>query len=176
MQKKNTVRHLTTAAVIAALYCALTLLLPFLTFGPVQCRLSEALTILPVFTPAAVPGLIVGCLVSNTVGLSLGANVAGAWDILIGTLATALAALLTRKLRQVRIKNLPFAATLPPVILNGVIIGAELTATLYNEFSWGILLFNMFTVAAGQLLACTAGGLLLFTAVDRSKLFGGERF
>lgn len=176
MQKKNTVRYLTTAAVIAAMYCALTLLLPFMTFGPVQCRPSEALTILPVFTPAAVPGLAVGCLISNTVGLSLGANVAGAWDILIGTLATALAAVLTRRLRQVRIKNLPFVATLPPVLLNGVIIGAELTAALYDQFSLGILLFNMFTVAAGQLLACTVGGLLLFTAVHRSKLFEGERF
>ncbi len=176
MQKKTSVRYLTTAAVIAALYCALTLLLPFMTFGPIQCRLSEALTILPIFTPAAIPGLIVGCLVSNTVGLSLGANVAGAWDILLGTLATALAALLTRKLRQVRIKNLPLLSTLPPVILNGVIIGAELTVALYNEFSWGILLFNMFTVAVGQLLACTAGGLLLFGAIEHSKLFEGERF
>lgn len=176
MQKKSSVRYLTTAAVIAALYCALTLLLPFMTFGPIQCRLSEALTILPVCTPAAVPGLIVGCLVSNTIGLSVGANVAGAWDILIGTLATALAAILTRWLRTVRIKNLPLLATLPPVILNGLIIGAELTFALYTEFSWGILAFNMATVAAGQLIACVGGGLLLFSAINHSKLFEGERF
>ncbi len=171
MQKKNTIKYLTAAAVIAAMYCALTLLLPFMTFGPVQCRLSEALTILPVFTPAAVPGLIVGCLISNVVGLSLGANVAGAWDILLGTLATALAAVMTRGLRHIRVKNLPLLATLPPVILNGVIIGGELTVALYSEFSVGILLFNMLTVAAGQLIACCGGGLLLFSAVDRSTLF-----
>lgn len=175
MQKKNTVKHLTTAGMIAAIYCALTLLLPFMTFGPVQCRLSEALTILPVFTPAAIPGLIVGCLVSNTVGLSMGANVAGAWDILIGTLATALAALLTRALGRVRFKKLPILSTLPPIILNGLIIGAELTVALYHEFSWSILLFNVSTVAAGQLIACTAGGLLLFAAINKSRLFEGER-
>ena len=170
MQNKKTIHQLTLSAVIAALYCALTLLLPFMTFGTVQCRLSEALTVLPVFTPAAVPGLVVGCVLSNTIGLATGANVAGAWDILIGTTATALAALLTRKWGHVRLKNLPLLATLPPVILNGLLIGTELTVVLFPDFSAEILLLNIASVSAGQLLACTVGGLLLYTAVNKSGL------
>ncbi len=171
MKQQKNVQFLATAGIIAALYCALTLLLPFMTFGPIQCRFSEALTILPVFTPAAIPGLIVGCVLSNTFGLAMGANVAGAWDILFGTLATALAALLTKWLGSVRIKGFPVLSTLPPIVLNGLIIGTELTFALYTDFSFGILLFNIATVSAGQLVACTGGGLLLFAAVRRTNLF-----
>ena len=171
MKQTQTIPHLATAAAIAALYCALTMLLPFMTFGPVQCRLSEALTILPVFTPAAVPGLTIGCLLSNTLGLAAGANVAGAWDILLGTLATGLAALLTRLWGSARIKGLPLLATLPPVVLNGLIVGTELTLVLFNEFSWGLLIFNISTVLAGQLIACVGGGLLVYGAMSRTKLF-----
>lgn len=165
--RQNSLHFLVQAALIAALYCALTLALPFMTFGTVQCRLSEALTILPVLTPAAVPGLIVGCLVSNAVGLAMGANVAGALDILLGTLATGLAALLTRRWRAWRIKGLPLASSLPPVLFNAVIIGAELTFALYAEATPGLLLFNMLSVGAGQLIACVIGGLLLFSALQR---------
>ena len=171
MKQNSTVKHLAVAGVIAALYCALTLLLPFMTFGPVQCRFSEALTILPVFTPAAIPGLMVGCLVSNAVGLATGANVAGGWDLLIGTFATTAAAVLSYLLRNVRLWKLPVLSTLPPVILNGVLIGLELTLVLYTEFSWGMLLFNMLTVSLGQAVACIAGGLLLYSGAQRSKLF-----
>lgn len=171
MKQTNKVRFLTTAGIIAALYCALTLLLPFMTFGPIQCRFSEALTILPVFTPAAIPGLIVGCLASNAIGLASGANVAGGWDILIGTAATALAALLTYWMRNLRFGRLPVLSTLPPVIFNGLLIGAELTVALYAEFSWGIFWMNVLSVSAGQAIACIGGGLLVYIAVNRGGIF-----
>lgn len=164
MKKRNTVRNLTVSAVIAALYCALTVALPFMTFGPVQCRFAEALTILPAFTPAAIPGLAVGCVLSNTIGLMSGANVAGAWDILIGTAATFLAAWCTRLLREK-----PFLATLPPVLLNALIIGTELTLVLYDTPSAVLWLYNVLSIALGQAIACVGGGLLVHTAVSRSN-------
>lgn len=170
MKRQKPIRYLTVAAAIAALYCALTLLLPFITFGTVQCRLSEALTVLPVFTPAAIPGLIVGCLLSNAVGMATGANVAGGWDILVGTFATAAAALLTRRLRHIRIKNLPLLATIPPVLINGLLIGGELTFVLFGGFKAEILLLNVLSVTVGQLCSCTLLGLLLYTAVQKSNL------
>lgn len=177
MKRNTQVKTLTVSALIAAMYCALTLALPFMTFGPIQCRISEALTILPVFTPAAVPGLIAGCVISNTVGLAMGANVAGVWDILIGTVATGLAAFCTRGLRNVKVKNLPFLATLPPVLFNAVLVGGELTVALYAAPTWDILLLHMATVGGGQLLSCVGGGLLLYAALDKTpqlKSFLGE--
>ncbi len=167
--QKNSLQFLVQAALIAALYCALSLTLPFMTFGTVQCRLSEALTILPVLTPAAVPGLIVGCLISNSIGLAMGANVAGAMDILLGTLATALAALLTRAWRRYRIKGLPVLSTLPPVLINAVIIGAELTVVLFPERTPALFLINMLSVGIGQVIACVIGGLLLFAVLKRVR-------
>ncbi len=163
MRERNAIKKLTVSAVIAALYCALTLALPFMTFGPVQCRFSEALTILPVFTPAAIPGLAVGCVLSNAVGLAAGANVAGAWDILLGTLATLLAAVCSRALRKY-----PLLATLPPVIFNAVIIGTELTLALYETPTFVLWTYNALSVGAGQALACIGGGMLLYTAVNRA--------
>lgn len=163
MKARNTVRNLTVSAVIAALYCALTLALPFMTFGPVQCRFSEALTILPIFTPAAVPGLAVGCVLSNAVGLAAGANVAGAWDILLGTVATLLAALCTRLLRKY-----PLLATLPPVLFNALIIGTELTLVLYDTPTFILWIYNVLSVGAGQAIACIGGGMLIHTAVNRA--------
>ncbi len=163
MNNKNTVTRLTVSAVIAALYCALTLVLPFMTFGPVQCRFSEALTILPVFTPAAIPGLAVGCVLSNAAGLAVGANVAGAWDILIGTAATLLAAVGSRLLRKY-----PLLASLPPVLLNALIIGTELTLVLYDTPTFVLWAYNALSVGAGQAIACIGGGMLVHTAVNRA--------
>ena len=163
MKKENSIRKLTASAVIAALYCALTLALPFMTFGPVQCRLSEALTVLPVFSPAAISGLTVGCVLSNTIGLASGANVAGAWDILLGTVATLLAALCTRFLRKY-----PLFATLPPVLFNALIIGTELTLVLYDTPTFILWIYNVLSVGAGQAIACIGGGMLVHTAVNRA--------
>ncbi len=166
--QKKSLSFLVQAGLIAALYCALSVALPFMTFGTVQCRLSEALTILPVLTPAAVPGLVVGCLISNSIGLAMGANVAGAVDILLGTFATALAAILSRAWRRYRLKGLPVLSTLPPVLLNAVIIGAELTVVLFPERTPALFLINMLSVGIGQVIACVIGGLLLFTVLKRA--------
>lgn len=119
--------RLAQAGLIAALYTVCTVLIQPAAYGTVQFRVSEALTILPVFTPAAIPGLAVGCLVSNLFGLMTGANAAGAWDLLFGSLATLLAAWLTYALRNIRLRGLPFLATWPPVLINAVVVGIEIT-------------------------------------------------
>ena len=110
-QGTSSLRRVAEGGLIAAMYAALTLLIPAASFGTGQFRVSEMLTILPVFTPAAIPGLAVGCLVSNLFGLMSGANVAGAWDLLLGPMATLAAAFATRGLRSLRVKGLPVAAT-----------------------------------------------------------------
>ena len=96
--KNRTLRQLTAAGVIAAAYAALSLVLATITFGPVQCRVSEALTLLPVISPAAIWGVTLGCAVTNGVGAATGTNFLGLVDLPVGTAATLLAAVATRLL------------------------------------------------------------------------------
>ncbi len=158
--KQKPTRLMTTIGLIAALYTALTMCLTPISFGVVQCRLSEALTILAAFTPAAIPGLILGCAISNLIGIGMGANIAGALDVLLGPLATGLAAWLSWWWRRHTLGGLPVLSTLPPVVINALIIGAELTL-VSPHFSWAVLAVQVALVAAGQFVACVPGGLLL---------------
>ena len=103
MNNSEKIRFLTVTGIIAGLYAALTVGLAPLSFGLVQCRVAEMLTVLAVYTPAAVPGLTVGCILSNLIGLAMGANIAGALDVVLGTLATGLAAWLSYLLRRQRL-------------------------------------------------------------------------
>ncbi len=162
---QNRIQKITRAGVIAAIYIALTLLVQPIGYGTVQFRVAEMLTILPVYMPEAIPGLAVGCFVSNLVGLSTGANPAGGLDLLIGTAATLAAAVLTYLLRDIRFKKLPILATLPPVIVNAIAIGAEL-AVVYGGLPWYV---HMLGVAAGQFAACTICGTLLCAALNKVK-------
>jgi len=119
-----------TAGIIAALYAAATLLanqlLGVLSWGPVQLRASEALTILPLFTPAAVPGLGIGCLLANLLNMGLtGVGPLALLDVVFGTLATVLGALWTRRLRR-----RPLLALAGPVLANALIVAAYLPVML----------------------------------------------
>ncbi|MBR6954886.1 MAG: QueT transporter family protein [Clostridia bacterium] len=157
-------RSLCISAVIAALYAALTLLLAPISYGNLQCRVSEALTILPVLLPEAVPGLAVGCLIANLFGP------ATPWDIAFGTLATLLAAVLswiTRE-RLVTKLHLPLLSALWPVLCNGVIVGLVLSLALGLP-----LLLTMLEVAVGEAVALLLG-LALYQAlkhIDMTKIF-----
>ena len=166
--KQNRVRFLALTGMIAGLYTALTLLVAPLSFGPVQCRLSEALTILAAYTPAAVPGLTLGCAISNLIGLSMGANVAGALDILLGTVATGLAAWLTYLLRRQRLLGLPVLSTIPPVILNALIVGTELAVVTVPDLTLGGWLFWCGSVGLGQIVACMGGGLVVAKTIEKT--------
>ena len=159
-------RYLTHAAVIAALYAALTILAAAIPavgtfmFGPFQVRISEALTILPFFTPAAIPGLTIGCLISNIVGVAFGLG-GGILDILFGTLATFAAALCTSRLRQ------SWLAPLPPVLFNAFSVAGVLAFTLNMPY-WPWVL----SVGMGQVFACYGLGYpLLLVLKKHPRLF-----
>ena len=161
---ENATKKLTQAAMIAALYAALTLILEPLSFGAVQFRVAEALTILPVFASGAVPGLAVGCLIANLL------SGAPWFDVVFGTLATLLGALLTRKLRKK-----PVMASLMPVITNGLITGPVVyfgyVWAAGTPILWNVLWGTMATVSAGELVVCMVLGLLLYRMLARTKTF-----
>lgn len=158
MRTKKMVR----AALIAAIYVALCLIFAPISFGPIQVRISEALTLLVVLCPEAIAGVTIGCFISN---LLASAPV----DMVVGTLATFLATLATYKLRNIRWKGLPIIASLPPVIFNAVIIGLELTI-LYSPVhsSITVYLINMASVGIGQIVSCCFLGILLVRVIEKT--------
>ena len=170
MMKKISPKDLSRCSMMAALYAAVSIVLLPISFGAVQVRLSEALTILPVYTPLGVWGVTLGCLITNAYGVSVGANILGAADIVIGTSATLVAALMTRWLRNFRIKGMPIAATIPPILVNAVVIGAELTFAETGKIFSPLLWIKMFQVGLGQLIACTVGGSIVAAAIERCGL------
>lgn len=152
-----TTKQLTTAAVIAAVYAALTLLLPIPQYGGVQLRVAEAMTVLPFFFPEAIPGLAVGCFLANLLGSPF------VLDWIFGTLATLLAAIWTSKLRRRAL------APVPPVVCNMVIVGAEIAyfATLDGAAFWPAYGLNALTVGLGEAIACGVLGTLLLRLLPR---------
>ena len=156
---KFSTRDLTLAAVLAAVYAALTMLLPIPQYGPVQFRLAEAMTVLPFLFPAATPGLVVGCFIVNLFSpYSL--------DLVFGTLATLLACLLTQ-----RVPN-RWLAPLPPVLCNAILVGATIA---YAEVGfgagfWTAYALNALSVGIGELVVCYGLGIPLLSALDRLAL------
>ncbi len=155
----------TQAAVIAALYVALTYISSALglAYNSVQFRLSEILTVLPVFTPAAIPGLTLGCFLANI------SSPFGIIDILCGTIATFLASIVTYAVRNITLKDMPVLATIPPVLFNAVIIGLELWY-LEGKIS-EIFFISALQIAAGQSVMCIIAGLAFVRAVKKTRIF-----
>lgn len=154
-KEREKIRYLTQAGLVAAIYTALCLVFQPISFGfsGVEMRISEALSLLPVVMPAAVPGLFVGCLLANILG---GATIL---DIVFGSLTTLAAAILTRKLRR----KFCFAA-LPPVVLNAVVVGTLL------RYAYGLqlpLLICMGSIALGQAAACYGLGAVVLRAMEK---------
>ena len=171
MNPSRKVRFLALGAVIAALYAVMTYAAAAvnLAYGAVQFRFSEALTVLPVFTPAAIPGLTLGCLVAN-----LGSPL-GVVDWVCGPLATLLAALATYLVKDVQVKGVPILAPLPPVVTNVVIVGFELAclsssgAFALGNFTWAAFGASALSVGAGELAVCYVLGLPLILALRRNR-------
>lgn len=152
---KIELKFVVRAAIIASIYTALTILLRPISYGQIQVRVAEALTVLPYFTPAAIPGLFVGCIISNIAG-GLG------WmDIVFGSLATLLSALLT----YIIPKSKKLLVPLPPVIMNGVIVG-WVVSTVYQL----PLVITMLTVASGEAISCYALGYPLLKVFEKHKI------
>ena len=172
MSTKSNARFLALGAVIAGLYAALTYAAAMLNlaYGPVQFRFSEALTVLPAFTPAAIPGLTVGCLLAN-----LGSPL-GVVDWVFGTAATLLAALGTAAVSRIRWKGLPLLAPLPPVIVNALVVGLEISclngagAFTFSAFTAANFAYSALTVGLGELAVCLVLGLPLCVLLEKSGL------
>ena len=158
MNTKSNLSLLTQGSMIAAIYVILTLLAA--SFGldryAIQIRFSEALTILPFLTPAAIPGLFVGCLLSNIItGCAI-------WDIIFGPLATLIGAYGTRLLRR----HSKWLAPIPPIVSNTIIIPFVL---MYAYKIEGSLPYFMLTVGLGELISCGFLGMLLLHALQKNK-------
>lgn len=154
MQNKTVM--ITRGAVIASLYVVVVMIFRPISFGAagaVQCRVAEALTLLPFIWPEAIPGLFVGCLIANILGGL------GPWDVFLGSGATLAAAVLTW--RCAKSGNIVMAATWP-VIVNGVVVGGYLS--IIAAIPWFL---SMLYVAAGQAIACYALGIPLLRLLSR---------
>lgn len=162
MKIKGNTRGMVYASAIAAIYVVLTLVSAAagLSGGVIQFRLSEALTVLPVFTGAAVPGLFIGCAIANLVTGAL------PWDVAIGSIATLIGAYLTYRFR-----NRPKLAPVFPILSNGLIVPFVLK---YVYTFPGSYWYFFLTVTAGETVCCGLFGYLLYRALSRREIFKQE--
>jgi uncharacterized membrane protein len=172
MTKKST-RYIVQGAIIAAMYAVLTVgqnvLIPGSASMAVQFRVAEAMTVLAFFTPAAIPGLTIGCVIANISSVTAGL---GFYDMIFGSIATLLAALSMRALRNVCIKDIPFIALLMPAVFNGLIIGFEI-----DFFFMGSMHFNFVNfliqgglVALGELVVVFVLGIPLTIILKKRNI------
>lgn len=175
MKSNKKVLYLAQGAVVAALYASLTVAMWQFSSLQIQVRLSEALCVLPLFTPAAVPGLYVGCVIANL----LAGNV---WDALFGALATLLAALCTYRIgKYFKGGARLLLAPLPAVVFNAVIVPLVLyfgygfstfeTQSAVFEGFWPVYGMTALSVLAGQAIACYGAGIPLYLALKKTGLF-----
>ena len=153
--KNKKALFITQGAVIAAIYVVLVVVFNYWSFGPIQFRIAEVLTILPYFTPAAIPGLFIGCIVANVMG---GAVI---WDIVFGSIATLIGAIGTYMLRKNK-----WLAPLPPVIANTLIVPFVLKYAYGAEELVPLL---MVSIGASELVVCGVLGMLLLFALNKYR-------
>ncbi|HOK43314.1 MAG TPA: QueT transporter family protein [Thermoclostridium caenicola] len=153
--KLNT-RTIVQAALIAAVYAAMTLLIKPLAYGPIQFRISEVLTVLPAVLPSAIPGVFIGCILANFIGGF------GMVDIVFGSLATLLAGIFTWLLRKRRIL-LP----LPPVVFNGLIVGTYVYLLYDKTYP---LPLTMLFIAISEAIICYGLGLPMLSFIKKNRM------
>lgn len=156
--KENKVQFTAQAAMIAAIYVVLCVAFAPISYGAIQARIAEALTILPYFTPAAIPGLFIGCLIANLIGGSI------LIDVICGSIATLIGAIGTYLLR----KRSRYLAPLPPILANTLIVPFVL------RYGYGEPLpvpFLMGTVGIGEIAVCGIMGLVLLTVLGKYRKY-----
>lgn len=161
--RRSVTSDLARAAMVAAVYTVLTTFLPIPQHQGVQFRIAECMTLLPFLFPWAAPGLIVGCLLSDLIGSPY------VLDWVFGTLATALACALTARMPN------RWLAPLPPVLCNGLIVGAEIAWSMtggFGEAFWAAYAVNGLGVAFGELVVCYGLGVSLVTLLSKTALSG----
>ncbi|MBR2701860.1 MAG: QueT transporter family protein [Erysipelotrichaceae bacterium] len=149
--RRERLLHMAQGALIAVLYATLTVIFAPISFGPVQVRIAEALTILPMFTLAAIPGLFIGCIIANLFG---GAII---WDVIFGTLATLIGAA-----GGYRLRNNRWLVPIPTIIANGIIVPFVL------KYGYGMdmpIILMMFYVSVGEIIGCYVLGEMLASAL-----------
>ena len=158
MKKHIHTRGMAIAGVIAALYVVLTLPFGQIAFGPIQFRIGELLTLLPFFTPWAIPGVTIGCLISNLLFSTV-------WDVLFGSLATLIAAWFTYKSRHL------WVAPLWPILFNGLIIGTMLSVLFLEPFTILAWLLMMLEIAASEFVVCFVLGVPFMRYIQKKNFF-----
>lgn len=171
MEKKSTAMYLVQAAVIAALYATLTILqnvlLPGSASMAVQFRISEVMTIFALFTPAAISGLFVGCIIANISSVAA----LGPYDMIFGSVASLIAALLMYLLRNKQIFTLPVLSALMPALINGIIVGFEIEFFfIEGGFHFKSFLIQGGLVALGELAVLFILGLPFAKIIEKTNL------
>lgn len=151
-RKRRLLRYWTQAGMIGAIYAVMTIIPAPLSYGLLQIRVSEMLTVLPYFTPAAIPGLFVGCIIANLFG-GLGIH-----DIIFGSLATLISAVLVSRIR------LKYLVPLPPILINAVVVGLVLHYVLVVPAFLAIAM-----VGLGQTIACYGLGYPLLLILEKRR-------
>ncbi|KRU24766.1 queuosine precursor transporter QueT [Clostridium sporogenes] len=157
LQNKK-ISKLVFSAVIAAIYTVLTLLLAPISYGQIQVRVSESLTLLPFLSSYSIWGVFLGCIISNLIGGN------GIIDVVFGSLATLIAAILTYYIGKSNLKFKKYLAPLPPIIINAVVIGFILNYTLKLP-----LLLSIIWVGLGEAISCYVLGLILISIIEKNK-------
>ena len=166
---KNT-QTFTKFAMIAAIYTVVSLVLAPFSYGNIQVRIAEALTILPLIYRPSIAGVTLGCFLTNLIGAMMGVNPTGMIDAVVGTAATLFAAILTYQLRDRKIAGIPVPSLLMPVIFNFFFVGMELSVLYFEGNVWLGLLIMGTEVAIGELISVIIGYFLV-KALDRTEIF-----
>ncbi len=149
-------RFMVQAAVIAAIYVVLTIVFAPISYGEsmIELRVSEMLTVLPFYTPAAIPGLFLGVIISNIF------SPVGALDVVFGSLATLIAAYLSYKMPR------KILVPIPPILVNGLVIGGM----LHYVYNFPLML-SILSITAGQLVSCYGLGMILMVVLDKYRKY-----
>ncbi|WAM30491.1 QueT transporter family protein [Caldicellulosiruptor naganoensis] len=167
--KKLNLQVIARSGLIAALYFVLTSFLPAISYGPIQVRISEALTLLPALMPvSATVGLFIGCFLANLYGMMI--NITGIYDVIFGSLATLVAAIITTKIRK------KILLPLPTIIVNAVVVSSYIWYYFIDSLKIEWLkhlnpvlryLFTMLSIGTGEAIATYVLGLPLFVAIEK---------
>ena len=168
--RSKRVKRICFIGIVAAVYATTTIVLAPISFGAIQCRVSEALTLLAMLSPDAIIAVTLGCAISNVVSVMMGASIIGWIDVVVGTIATFFAAVITYQFRNARLKNIPIISALAPVIFNGMFIGMELAYVLAPESFYAMTWVFGLEVAIGEAIACFVLGVPLALRLEKLKV------
>lgn len=159
----NKVQKIVITGVIAAIYAAVTILLAPISYGMIQVRVAEALTILPFFSPFSIIGLFLGCLISNFF------SPIGPLDIIVGSLATLISAIATYYIGKMKSKYAKYLAPLPPVIFNALFVGILISNVFSNGNIYSFVISGLW-VGLGEAAACYILGLPLLLFIEKKPI------